>query len=143
MAKSEKRLDIAIKCIQVSKDEWGSQHKALVAAQNEVRRGTDNVERIREELDRKRKFEEELRILRDRVLATEIDLYDMRLSLVIEYNAMTGSFNSWAETPQGPKITSSAISAAFSGGVPLPQFDLFEMLGAASGMRVGPGMHLR
>jgi hypothetical protein len=136
VAKSEKRLDIAIKCIQVSKDEWGSQHKALVAAQNEVRRGTDNVERIREELDRKRKVEEGLRILRDRVLATEIDLYDMRLSLVIEYNAMTGSFNSWAETPQGPKITSSAISAAFSGGVPLPQFDRAEMLKASLAARV-------
>jgi hypothetical protein len=136
VAKNGKRLDIANKCIQVSKDEWGSQHKALIAAQNEFRRAADNVKRIRDQLDSKRVLEEELCHLRDGVLATEVLLYDMRWSLNIEFNAVTGSFNAWAEMPQGLELTSSAISAACSGGVPLPQFDLAGMLAASLGLRV-------
>jgi hypothetical protein len=136
VAKNEKRLDIASKCIQVSQDEWGSQYKALAAAQNDVKRAADDVRRTREQLDHDRAMEAGLKLIRDRVLATEIDLYDMRLSVFIEYNAMTRSFNAWAESPHGLKITSRAIAAAFSGGVPLPQFDLALMLGAALGNRV-------
>lgn len=135
-SRKAKKLEIAINCMQICKDEWGSPHQALVAAQNEVNSAALEVKQIRDQLYVKRKALEELEAIRDRLLETRIPLYEMKWSVFIEYNATTGSCNSWAEMPQGLKITSSALSAAFSGGVPLPEFDLLEMLATGTGLRV-------
>ncbi len=107
----------------------------LVGAERSLSRATSYVAGIRDQLHAKQTAAVALESAVKRLLNSTIVLYDFKWSVFIEYNSMTGSMFAWAEKPHGLKISSSAISAAFHGGVPQLDTNPALMLGAALGLQ--------
>ncbi len=110
-------------------------HNTLLAAQRSLSRATAQLAGLRDQLDAKQTAVVALESSVRRLLNNTIVLYDFKWSVFIEYNSMTGSMFAWAEMPHGLKISSSAISAAFHGGVPQLDTKPALMLGAALGLQ--------
>jgi len=129
-------LSQAVASLQAKERTLSSAHDVLVVAQNAFTRASNELGRLRTDLTAKQNAVAAAESLVNRLLAANIVLYDMKWSIFIEYNSMTGSFNTWAELPDGLKVTSSAITGAFHGDVPLPEIDPAEMLATAFGFQL-------
>ncbi len=129
-------LSQALATLQAKERTLGSDHDLLIAAQHAFTQASDEVARLRNDLNVKQNALNAAESFVNRLLASDIVLYDMKWSIRIEYNSSTGSFNAWAELPDGLKVTSSAIKAAFHGDVPLPEIDPAEMVATAFGFQL-------
>jgi hypothetical protein len=110
-------------------------HATLLGAERSLARATSQLAGLRDQLDAKQTAKVALESSVKRLLNTTIVLYDFKWSVFIEFNSMTGSMFAWAEMPHGLKISSSAIYAAFRGGVPQLDSNPALMLGAALGLQ--------
>jgi hypothetical protein len=135
---TQRKADLAqaIATLQNKERALGLAHDALVAAQRALAQASDKLGGLRADLAVKQSALAAAESSVTRLLDSNIVLYDMKWSIFIEYNSMAGSFNAWAELPDGLKVTSSAITAAFHGNVPLPEIEPAEMLATAFGFEL-------
>ena len=129
-------LDKKVAAVSVTDGIFGSAHYSLAVAQEAAKRSSNELARVRMDLTMKHKAVATAESLVNRLLASDIVLYDLSWRVLIDYNALTRSFNAWAELPNGLKITSSAIANAFHGDIPLPEIDPAELLAAAFGFQL-------
>jgi hypothetical protein len=122
---------------------FGRAENALSGAQNALNVAHGVLTQATNELSRARadftNAQQKLTVaegLMNALLDANLTLYDMQWSVSVEYNALTGSFTSWATFPDGLKVTSSALAEALHGGVPLPEIEPAEALGTALGFKL-------
>jgi hypothetical protein len=133
---SKTALDRSIVALNNAEKNSGSAHDLVVQAQTAFTKASEELGRLRSDLTAKQNALDAAKSLVDRLLLSSIVLYDMKWTIRIEYNSVTSSFNAWAELPDGLKVTSSALSAAFRGDVPLPEIDPTELIATAFGFQV-------
>ena len=129
-------LDGAINGLRLAEKNAGYAHGLVVQAQTAFTKASEELGRLHSDLTVKQDALTAAKRLVDGLLTSSIVLYDMKWTIRVEYNSVTSSFNAWAELPDGLKITSSALSAAFRGDVPLPEIDPTELLTTAFGFQL-------
>ena len=116
-------------------------HDAIVVAQKAVSELTTRVTGLH---GRVKLADDAQKSIHDKLVATEIVLYDMKWSAFAEWAIWkTNGFNAWAEMPKGMNFSMRNSASVFQGKPAIPDWNRLEMLDRLPGIDTRTQFRLR